>query len=72
MENRLHYVRDVTLGQDASQVRKGSGAEVMAVLRNVVLGILRLAKVENVAAKLRSLAWRPQDAVSLVLQARVE
>ncbi len=31
IENRRHYVRDVTLGEDASQVRKGSAPQVMAV-----------------------------------------
>ena len=38
IENRLHYVRDVTLGEDASQVRTGAAPQVMAALRNVVLG----------------------------------
>ena len=42
IENRLHYVRDVTLGEDASQVRRGAAPEVMAALRNVTLGLLRL------------------------------
>ena len=41
IENRLHYVRDVTLGEDASQVRTGAAPQVMAALRNVVLGLLR-------------------------------
>ena len=30
IENGLHYVRDVTLGEDASRVRRGSAPEVMA------------------------------------------
>ena len=30
IENGLHYVRDVTMGEDASRVRKGSAPQVMA------------------------------------------
>ncbi len=33
IENRLHYVRDVTMKEDASQVKSGSAPEVMAGLR---------------------------------------
>jgi predicted transposase YbfD/YdcC len=41
IENRSHYVRDVTLGEDASRIRKGSGPEVMAAFRNAAIGFLR-------------------------------
>ena len=41
IENRSHYVRDVTFGEDASRVRKGSGPEVMAAIRNAAIGFLR-------------------------------
>ena len=58
IENRLHWVRDETFGEDASQVRKGSAPQVMAALRNVVLALLRLAGVKNVAAALRENGWR--------------
>lgn len=60
IENRLHYVRDVTMGEDASQVRTGSAPEVMAALRNAVLGILRADGWENIAAGLRYYAWHPR------------
>jgi hypothetical protein len=33
IENRLHYVRDVTWGEDASQVRTGNAPRTMAGLR---------------------------------------
>jgi predicted transposase YbfD/YdcC len=58
IENRLHYVRDVTLGEDASQVRTGAAPEVMAALRNVVLALLRHAGSTNIAATLRQNAWQ--------------
>ena len=41
IENRSHYVRDVTLGEDASRIRKGCGPEIMAALRNAAIGFLR-------------------------------
>ena len=66
IENRLHYVRDVTLGEDASQVRTGSAPEVMAALRNVVLGVLRQAGWSNIAAALRHNAWQPGAALELL------
>lgn len=59
IENRLHYVRDVTFGEDACQVRMGSAPQVLAALRNTVLGLLRHAGVTNVAAALREHSWRP-------------
>ena len=42
IENRSHYVRDVTFGEDKSQVRNGYLPQVMAALRNVVISLLRL------------------------------
>lgn len=42
-ENRLHWVRDVDYDQDRSQVRTGSGPQVMANLRNTAISLLRLA-----------------------------
>lgn len=66
IENKLHYVRDVTLGEDASQVRKGAAPQVMAVIRNVTLALLRLSGATNIAAALRQFAWRPQRALQLL------
>lgn len=57
IENQLHWVRDVTFGEDGSQVRKGSAPEVMSALRNVVIGLLRQAGITNIAAALRHNGW---------------
>ncbi len=59
IENTLHYVRDVTLGEDASAVRSGSAPRVLAALRNVVLGLLHRRRWRNIAAALRYYAWHP-------------
>jgi hypothetical protein len=50
IENETHWVRDVTYDEDRSQVRTGTGAQVMAALRNAAIGALRLADATNIAA----------------------
>lgn len=41
IENRVHHVRDVTWGEDASQVRRGRAPQALAALRNGLLSLLR-------------------------------
>jgi len=53
IENELHWVRDVTFAEDASQVRIGTGPRAMTTLRNLAIGALRLAGSANIAAALR-------------------
>ena len=59
IEDRLHWVRDVTYGEDLSQVRTASGPRVMATLRNLAITILRLAGATSIAAALRHHSRRP-------------
>lgn len=40
VENRLHWVRDVSYAQDQSQVRTGQAPRVMATCRNVAISLL--------------------------------
>lgn len=42
IENKVHYVRDVTLGEDACQVRVGNAPQALAIFRNGVLSLFRL------------------------------
>lgn len=56
IENRLHWVRDVTYGEDASQVRTGTAPRVMASLRNLAISALRQKGHTNIAAALRAAA----------------
>jgi predicted transposase YbfD/YdcC len=53
IENRLHWVRDVTFDEDRSQIRTGAGPQVMATLRNLAISLLRLAGWTNIAHALR-------------------
>lgn len=66
IENRLHYVRDVTMGEDASQVRSGTAPEALAAVRNAVIGLLRQHGWTNVAQALRHFAWSPGAALRLL------
>jgi predicted transposase YbfD/YdcC len=59
IENRLHWVRDVTFDEDRSQIRSGNGPRVMASLRNLVINILRINGTTNIAQALRHHAWDP-------------
>ena len=56
IENTCHYVRDVTLNEDASRVRKGSGPQVMATLRNTAIRLLHRLGCHKIAATIRDLA----------------
>lgn len=67
IENKLHYVRDVTLGEDLSQVRTGQAPRVMATLRNTAISLLRLAGWTNIAKALRHHARDPQRALTCLL-----
>ncbi len=67
IENRLHYVRDVTLGEDLCQIRSGAAPQAVAVCRNLTIALLRRAGVANIAQTLRTHAARPRAAATLVL-----
>ena len=58
IENRSHSVRDVSPGEDASRIRKGSGPEVMAALRDLAIGFLRSTGARNIAEAMRRNAAR--------------
>ena len=57
IENKVHCVRDTTMAEDQSRIRKGNGPRVMATLRNLVLSILRAAGITNIAEKLQEFAY---------------
>ena len=63
VENRLHWVRDVTFAEDLSQIRTGTGPAVMAVLRNLAISRHRLAGATNIAAACRDTARHPLRAI---------
>lgn len=66
IENRLHWVRDVTFDEDRSQVRRKNGPQVMATLRNLAISVLRMAGAKNIAAATRHLGRRTDKAMRLL------
>ena len=53
IENRFHWIRDVTFDEDRCRIRKGAGSQVMAGLRNLVISLLRMAGTTHIAKALR-------------------
>jgi len=66
IENKSHWVRDVTFDEDRSQVRRGSIPQMMAALRNIAIGLMHLAGHKNIAAATRRFAAQPWAAVALL------
>jgi len=71
IENRVHWVRDVTFDEDQSRVRKHSGPQVMASLRNLTIRGLRIAGVNNIAQGIRGCSWNKNRALRLIGLARL-
>ncbi len=67
IENRLHWVRDVSFGEDLSQVRTGHGPAVMATLRNLAISLLRTAGATNIAAACRHLSRHPARVLPMIM-----
>lgn len=67
IENRLHWHRDVTLGEDHSQVRSGRAPQVLAVLNNTVLALMDFLHVPNVPSQMRFYQANPLETLRLLL-----
>lgn len=66
IENGLHYVRDVTLGEDACRVRSGTAPQVLAALRNTVVHLLARVDAESRPEAIEILQLRPEEARTLI------
>jgi predicted transposase YbfD/YdcC len=66
IENKLHYVRDVTFGEDGCRVRKGSAPQVLAAVRNAVIHLLAQVDASSKAAAIRRLNNHPEEALALL------
>jgi predicted transposase YbfD/YdcC len=71
IENRLHWVRDVTFAEDHSQIRTGHGPAVMATLRNLAISVHRRHGATNIAAATRRVSRHPSRVLPLLLQAKI-
>jgi predicted transposase YbfD/YdcC len=68
IENRLHYVLDVSMNEDACRIRRDHGAENLAVLRHIGLNLLRQEKTSprGIKAKRKQAGW-DNDYLALIL-----
>lgn len=66
IENGLHYVKDVTMGEDKSTVHCDNGPKIMAALRNTALSLLRHVGFSTVAARLRYNSTHPHAALEVL------
>jgi predicted transposase YbfD/YdcC len=71
IENRSHYVRDVTYREDASRVGRANKPRVMATLRNIAISLIRLAGHTTIAPTTRTLRYSP-DQLTTVLGLRLQ
>ena len=65
-QNCLHYVKDVTLGEDRSTVHADNGPKIMAALRNTAVSLLRRAGFSTIAARLRYNCGHPEAALHVL------
>lgn len=66
IENRVHYVRDRTFGEDACQVWAGQAPQALAAVRNGVLSLLRSRGWRNIADALRHYGASVPRAIQLL------
>jgi hypothetical protein len=65
IENRLHWIRDVTHQEGKSLVRTGNVPRVMASLRSLAVSLLRLDGHAGIAAANRRHARDPRRTLTL-------
>jgi predicted transposase YbfD/YdcC len=63
IENASHHVRDVVFAEDASTVHTGSAPRVVAALRSLAIGRLRLLGTDNIAKTTRAIRDAPEHAL---------
>lgn len=66
IENRVHYVNDVSFGEDRSSVHLGAGPLILAILRDTALNLLRDAGISAIAAHLRAFSRHPEQVLTLL------
>ncbi len=66
IENGLHGVRDGTLREDASRIRKGAATQVMALLRNIVIFVFHRLGHKGAAAATRHYICHPEETLQIL------
>jgi predicted transposase YbfD/YdcC len=67
IENSLHYPRDVTLHEDQTRFKHHTAAHNMAIINNLVLGLLASSSFSFIPSARRFFAAHPDQALALLL-----
>ena len=65
VENKVHYVRDVTQGEDKSRIRTKPLPQILAIARNLALNLYRDAGFDNMAQAQRKCQFSIKHIASL-------
>jgi predicted transposase YbfD/YdcC len=68
IENGLHYRKDKTLREDGCRLKRGEAAQVMAVINNLIIGLVLRQGTSNLAAARRRYSANPLDGLNLILR----
>lgn len=66
IENRSHYVRDMSFGEDRSRLRTGNAPQIMAALRNLAITLIHRFGSSHIRATRRHFASCPKPALALL------
>jgi predicted transposase YbfD/YdcC len=66
IENRSHYVRDVTFGEDRSRLRTGHAPQILAAFRNLAITLIHRYGSCHIKATRRHFASCPLEALALL------
>lgn len=66
IENQLHYVRDVSFGEDQCQIHFGDAPQTLAAFRNAILALLRFEGWPSTPTAFRHFQAHPQHALLLL------
>lgn len=72
IENKLHYVRDVSFNEDHSRVRNKKKAQIMSALRNTTISLIRLMGYSNISEALAIFSENRNSAIKLVRYGRTK
>jgi len=67
IETGLHYRRDVTFHEDATRMTKGAAGRILAIVHNLILGLLKMAGFTNAAQGRRWFAGHLEEAFALLI-----
>jgi predicted transposase YbfD/YdcC len=70
IENSLHWVLDMSFGDDQSRIRKKNAPQIMAIIKHIALNLLQLKKktIKRISIKgLRKVAGWDHDTLSSIL-----